>query len=229
MKQVPIVSRSGMFSTFETTRVIRTVELDYNQILRAFDTLKDGELHRMQSLALVEKTQQKVRGRLRQVNILKAIAISDAYYEDRKLANPGVVPFISEIRTVDDFFLPDDRFTKILGKISPKQERRESTHVIDPGGLVTIGTPFDDLSLIVEPPIAPTLVNGGAATVTFPLINAGDTVTLSYVTQALHPTLLVKRQPKQPNNLNLYIQNETHAVVMNTTLAGLLGISVPPY
>lgn len=229
MKQVPIISRSGMFSRFETTRVIRTVELDYNQILRAFDTLKDGEVHRMQSLALVEKAQQKVRGRLRQVNILKAVVVSDVYYEAQKLANPGVVPFIAEIKTVDDFFLPDDRFTKILGRITPKQERKESTHVIGVGGLVNIGTPFDDPSLVVDPPIVPTLVSGSAGTVTFPLINVGDIITLSYVTQALHPTLLVKRQPKQPTNLNLYIQNETHAVVMNATLAGLLGISLPPY
>jgi len=229
MKQAHTLSQSGMFSKFKTTRVIRTVELDYNQILRAFDTLKEGEVHEMQSLALVEKQTQKLRGRLRQVNILKAVVVSSVYYEAQKLANPAVVPFISELKTVDDFFLPDDRFTKILSKIAPKQERKESAHVIGAGGLVNIGTPFDNPSLTVLPPIVPTLVSGNAGTVTFPLINIGDIVKLSYVTQALHTTLLIKRQAKQPMSLNLYIQNDTHAVVLNPTLAGLLGISLPVY
>ena len=227
MKQVPVVSSTGMFSRFNVTRVYRTVELDYGQIMRAFDTLRSDAVHEMESIALVEKTQQKVRGRLKQVNILKAVLISNTYYEVQKALNTGVIPLISEVHTVDDFFLPEDRFTKVLAKLAPKQQRIEGSYTIGVGGVITLGVPFEEATLSAS--LTPTSVDGDAGTVTYPLINVGDTVTLSYVTKALYPTILIRRQAKQPTSLNLFIQDEIQAVVMSPALATLLGITLPAY
>jgi hypothetical protein len=229
MKQAPVLSSSGMFSRFNVTRVVRAVELDYNQILRAFDTLKDGQVHRNLSLVLVDKVEQKIGNRFKQINILKAVLVSDKLYSDAKIANPAVVPFITEINTSDDFFLPDDRLTRALPRLAPKQERKESTHIIGGGGLVTIGIPYVDATLYVTPALVPTATNGTAGTVTFPVINVGDTVRLSYVTQALHPTLIVGRQEPQTITPSLDITNSQLAILMNSTLAGLLGIALPAY
>jgi len=230
MKQIPVASASGMFTKFNVTRVIRTSELNNNGLMRALDTLKADQIHNMLSLAVVDKAQKKNGGRLQQQNILKGVLIGSDYFESAKTAFPGVVPFIKETRLTDDFLVPEDRFGRLLSRIGPEQERRMTVTAVGVGGLVSLGVPFEDASLAVEPnTIVPTLVDGAAGEVTFPLGEVGEKVSLSYVTQALHPIFTIHRHAKQPVSLNLYIKDEVHAVLMSTTLAALLGIGLPAY
>jgi hypothetical protein len=162
-----------------------------------------------------------------QVNILKAVLISSDLYQASLLANPGVVPFISEMRTPDDFFILEDRFSRILPKIAPTQTRQTQTKAVGAGGILDVGVPFVDATASSSIPF--TFTSGTAGTITYPIGDVGDVVTVSFVTQAIHPTLLITRQEQQTVIPTLVIDNTVSGVVMNPTLAGLLGLTLPPY
>ena len=226
MTQSPTLSNQGMFTHFSLTRVLRTSDLNYNNLFTALNTMRSAFEH--ETLAVVEKTQQVNGGRVMQVNILKAVLLTNTLYEDSKTANLGVVPFIREIMTADSFFIPEDRFTKSLAKIAPTQTRvGGDMTVVGAGGLLTIGVPFVDATFNSSIPFTST--NGNAGTVQYPVLAAGSTVTVGYITQAFHPTIVITRQGVTVNRPALVIANDTIGVVMNPILAGLLGLTLPSY
>lgn len=230
MTQASTLSSSGMYSRFTLTQVLRTVDLNYAQLIQVLHVLAPNRPFHKKALVLVDKVEQKNGGRIRQVNLLKAVLISNDLYQESLVANPGVVPYIVETRMADDFFIPDDRLTRTVLKLSPNQSRLSLRVGVPVGGVVDVGVPFVDATLVVTPSaIVPSSTNGGAGTVTFGVGDVGKTVTLSYVTGAVHPTILITRQEKQSVTPELVISNEVLGVILNPTLAGLLGLTLPAY
>lgn len=177
MKQKAFLNSEGMFTNFRTTKVLQVNELNHNQFLRAFDTLKPGAIHEDEALALVEKVSKKNSNKINQFNVLKGVLVSETLFEDSKTATPAVVPYIVEKLVTDDFLIPDDRFSRLLNSIAPIQELREGTYVIDGGGVANVGVPFEDATLaVISPAIVPSAINGAAGTVTFPAGGADFTV-----------------------------------------------------
>ena len=227
MSQVHNISSSGMFTQFKLTQVLRTVDLDYNNLMIALSVLPPGASFNQFPLAIVDKSQQVNGGRIKQVNILKAVLISNELYQSSLLAAPAVVPFISEIKASDDYFFPNGTFIRTLPSVSPTQSRFTKSFLVGAGGLVTVGVPFVDATVISNLPF--TVTNGAGGTITYPVGDIGSTVTVSYVTEVIHPTLFITRQETQTVVPSLVIENTVSGVVLNPTLAGLLGLTLPPY
>jgi len=148
-------------------------------------------------------------------------------YADSLIANPTVIPFITEIPISDDFFVPNGSFIRTLTNVAPTQTRISNTFEVGGGGLVNLGVAFVDATVISS--LAFTATNGAAGTITYPLGDVGSAVTISYVTQAIHPTVLITRQERQTVSPALVIKNEVSGVLLNSVLAGLLGLTLPPY
>lgn len=94
-------------------------------------------------------------------------------------------------------------------------------------GSVTVGVPFVDATFASKP-VAPSSTDGNAGTATYTGA-AGTYVTASYVTQPVHPTIVITRQDTQSVRPGLVVENKTIGVLMNPTLAGLLGLALPSY
>jgi len=227
MTQARTLSSSGMFTQFKLTRVLRTVDLDYNNLLTALSVVQVGKVFNNLPMVVVDKSQQPNGGRVLQKNVLKAVLISKELYADSLIANPTVIPFITEIPISDDFFVPNGSFIRTLTKVAPTQTRISNTFEVGGGGLVNLGVAFVDATVISS--LAFTATNGAAGTITYPLGDVGSAVTISYVTQAIHPTVLITRQERQTVSPALVIKNEVSGVLLNSVLAGLLGLTLPPY
>jgi hypothetical protein len=227
MTQEFYLSGSGMFYKFKQSRVIRTADLNYGNFLRALDTIKEDAVFYEDALAIVEKTQKVNGGRVQQQNILKAVLVSEKVYSDALLAFPALVPLIDEVPVVDDFFLKDDRFSRALAAVAPHQERVSKDIVVGAGGILDTVSPFVDATFHSSLPYTGTL--GIAAQAFYALGFVGQLANVSFVTFPRHKVLLVKLQKVQTVTPTLPIANETIGVVMSGTLAGFLGITLPPY
>lgn len=229
MNQTSTLSISGMAVKFQYSRVVRTSDLNHNQISRALDSIQPDKIFNLQSIAIVDKINSVSANRRTQKNILKAVLVSDAVYQAALIATPGVVPYIMEMNIGEQFLSFDDRFSRIIPSIAQQQTLKTKLTACDGAGDVIVGTPFVDATLSTKEGLIPTVTDGAAGTASFGVGNANATVTLSFVTQAIHPTVIIKRQEIQNVQPALVIQNETLGVVMNATLAGLLGITLPAY
>jgi len=227
MTQAYYVNSSGMFSQFKLTRVIRTADLNYGNMLRALDSIKETAPFHMESLAIVEKTQKNIGGRILQNNILKAVLMSKELYEDAVLAFPAVVPYTRQMTIADDFFMPDDRFSKVITQLAPSQTREIMHEEIPPGAVLTVGVPF--VAATLHSSIVPVLVDGPNGTIAYNLGDVGQLVNISFVTEALHSLVLIKYRNDQTVTPTLVIENEIKGVLMGPALASLYGISLPPY
>lgn len=234
MTQQVSYSKFGTPTLFTTTQVIRTVDLQYNNLYVALSDLASGAANYMLPIAIVTKalTQTGINSQKdTQTDTLQGVLVSYDYYTALKGAAASVVPYIQEIQVASAELEVDDRFGYYLALTAPIQLLVENeVHTIPVGGVVTTSVPFVDATL--QSSLAYVSEDGSTETITYSAGDAGDTVTLTYLSQALNPTYLIeKEETPQPASLQDFIPMapQVLGVFMNPTLAGLLGITLPTY
>lgn len=229
MTQAPVLSASGMYTRFSTTRVLYLQDLLNGKLLRCFDTLQPGAVFDNLALAVVDRSQSKNGGQVKQVKVLKAVLVSHTQYAALKLANPLIVPSMKEFIVADDFLLPEDRFARTVVRTNPVQTRITNSYILDGAGVATTGIQFEDATLeVLHPALTPSAVDGTAGTFTFTVGDAGKEVKVIFVTKAINPVFLINRLEATAKPA-LVVKNETLAVLLSPTLAALLAVPLPAF
>lgn len=222
MKQKIVRNANGMATRFVPTQTINIRSLTENQLLRVFDQIQPDQPHHDLPLVLYNT---RVRGRRVDQN-QQAVMVSGALLNSLLAAAPAVLPLVRFTRIVDDFLLPEDRFSRALLKLTPRQEMKTLDEEIDPAGLVTTPDRFVDATLNVRAPLVPLVVSGAVSTITFNVADAGQVAHIEYVTVLEYPIIEIRRLAEQPSHITNVYQG-TDAYLFHPSLAALLGLALP--
>lgn len=227
MTQTVSRNTEGMATSFQNTQNVNIRSTTETQLIQVFRNLRDGAIYETKPLALI---QTKLSSEHRQINILKALMVSPTYW-DSLIAAVGldVVRQINVYSLTSDFLLNDDRFNRMLSRLSPRQDRYDKRYeitLVGGVGQVDLGLPF----------VASTLdIVGAAPVVTFPSTgllqfavgDVGTMVDISFVTSPVYNVSKIVRTHDQVPDHNGVV-HPPYAYVMHPLLATPLGIPVPP-
>lgn len=212
------------------TAVVLLKDVINGQLLRILDALKTtSPFAGLQALAVADETLEKIGAKRRPRRVLKAVLVPEKMWTTALAMHPEALLYIKETPIIDDFLLPQDRFTRVLPHLAPTQERRTEVKVVGAGGIVDLGVQFVDATF-TSTPVAPTGTAGALGNATYALGDIGTEVTISYVTQPVYEVIKILRIAVQPINSHLEEQAKNQPIwgyLIHPALATLLGISVP--
>lgn len=226
MTQTAIRNLDGMATQFNTTQIVNIRATTENQLTQVFRNLAPSAIYEMKPLALV---QTKISSEHRQLNTLKAIMISPAYW-DSILAGVGmdVSRQISTYSLTSDFLINGDRFNRILSRLSPRQDRFDKTYevmLVGGVGQVDLGFPFVTATLDVVGSL-PTVTFPSTGLLQFAVGDVGNLVDISFVTNPVYSVIKIVRTHDQVADHNGVV-HPPYAYVMHPSLASTLGITIP--
>jgi len=227
MTQTATRNLDGMATQFQNTQLVNIRATTDTQLVQVFRSLRPDGIYENKPLALI---QTKLSTEHRQINTLKALMVSPTYW-DTLIAAVGlaVTRQINIYALTSDFLLNGDRFSRLLSRLAPRQDRFDKTYditLVGGVGQVDLGFPFVASSLDVV---------GAVPTVTFPSTGllqfaAGDVGTLvevAFVTAPVYNVVRIVRTHDQIVDHNGVV-HPPYAYVLHPLLATPLGIPVPP-
>lgn len=224
MKQIAVKSRTGMFTKFCPTRVVKVSELTHGNLSKVLDSVRYDAHYAMQALAVVEESTDSDGLKLRQKKVMKAVILSDALYQQLLYKIPEKILYIKELEILEDFFLVGDRIAHCLNKILPEQNLISNPYYIEEGGIVKIGVPFDSPTLQIVPPITPIAIKENEGILEFPMAHQGEHIKITLVTQAINPVIKIKRK--------IYVKSMTEKIegycyIISPIVANYLNVDTP--
>lgn len=227
MTQTAVRNLDGMATSFHNTQLINIRATTENQLIQVFRSLLPHAIYENKPLALV---QTKLSTEHKQINILKALMVSPAYWDTLIAAAPlSVVKQISIYALTSDFLLNGDRFNRLLSRLSPRQDRYDKTYSIALVGIVgqvDLGFPFVATTLDVVGAV-PTLTFPSTGLLQFAAGDVGTLVQVSFVTAPVYSVVKIVRTHDQIPDHNGVV-HPPYAYVLHPLLATLLGITIPP-
>jgi hypothetical protein len=227
MTQTAVRNLDGMATSFHNTQLINIRATTENQLIQVFRSLLPHAVYENKPLALV---QTKLSTEHKQINILKALMVSPAYWDTLIAAAPlSVVKQISIYALTSDFLLNGDRFNRLLSRLSPRQDRYDKTYSIALVGIVgqvDLGFPFVATTLDVVGAV-PTLTFPSTGLLQFAAGDVGTLVQVSFVTAPVYSVVKIVRTHDQIPDHNGVV-HPPYAYVLHPLLATLLGITIPP-
>ena len=226
MTQTASRNTEGMATSFHNTQLINIRSTTETQLVQVFRNLRAGAIYETKPLALV---QTKLSTEHRQINILKALMVSPTYW-DSLIAAVGldVTRQINVYSLTSDFLLNDDRFNRMLSRLSPRQDRydkRYEVSLVGGVGQVDLGLPFvaSTLDIVGAVPVA-TFPSTGL--LQFAAGDVGTMVDISFVTSPVYNVSKIVRTHDQVPDHNGVV-HPPYAYVLHPLLATPLGITVP--
>ena len=159
MTQIAVRNLEGMATAFQSTQLVNLRATVDHQITRVFKKIEPGAAFENLPLALF---QTKLSAN-RQINILKALMVSPTYW-DTLISAVGlsVTKQLNIYALTSDFIANGDRFSRLITRLTPTQNRIDKTfEIMNVGaiGQVDLGFAFVASSLEVV---------GATPTATFP-------------------------------------------------------------
>lgn len=227
MTQYSIRNLDGMATTFHNTQIVNIRATTETQLIQVFRSILPGAIYETKPLAFV---QTKLSPTHRQINVLKALMVSPTYWDSLiAAAIPAVVRQINVYSMTSDFLANGDRFTRLLPRLAPRQDRHDKTYLISlVGGVgqVDLGLPFVASTLDVVGAV-PTLTFPSTGLLQFAVGDVGKLVDIAFVTAPVYNVVRITRTHDQVADHNGDVHPQ-YAYVMHPLLAGPLGIPVPP-
>ena len=227
MTQKATRNPDGMATQFQNTQLVNIRATTETQLVQIYRSISPDAIYENKPLALI---QTKLSPGHRQINVLKALMVSPTYWDALIAAvGPAVTKQINIYALTSDFLLNNDRFARLLSRLSPRQDRYDKTYdiaLVGGVGQVDLGVPF----------VASTLdVVGAVPVATFPStgllqFGAGDVgklVEIAFVTAPVYNVVKIVRTHDQVTDHNGVV-HPPYAYVMHPLLATPLGIPVPP-
>ena len=228
MAQTALRNKEGMATSFHTTQLINVRATTEPQLLQIFRNIATGAIYETKPLALI---QTKLSSEHRQINTLKSVMVGSSYWDGLIAVAPlSVTKQINVYALTSDFLLSGDRFSRVLSRLSPRQERYDKPYeIVLVGGVgqVDLGYPF----------VASTLdVVGAVPTVTFPSTgllqfapaDVGTFIDVAFVTSPVFNVIRVVRTHDQVAEGNTGVVHPPYAYVFHPALAPILAVTLPP-
>jgi len=227
MAQIAVRNSQGMATSFQNTQIVNLRSTVSTQILQVFRNIAPGAVYENQPLALVYTRQSPSN---RQVNIIKSLMVSPVYWDAQyALAALAVTKKINVYSLTSDFLTRGDRFSRLLDRLSPRQDRYDKMYEIqDDGGTgqVDLGFAFEATSLDVDG-ATPTGSFPTTGLLSFGGADIGKLISVAFVTQPVFNVMKIIRTNEQENGENVGTEHPDYAHVMHPALAPLLSIPVP--
>ena len=227
MTQTATRNPEGMAIQFQNTQLINVRATTDTQLVQVFRSIAPDAIYENKPLALI---QTKLSSEHRQINILKALMVSPTYW-DTLIAAVGlsVTRQINVYSLTSDFLLNNDRFNRMLSRLSPRQDRYDKTYeiaLVGGVGQVDLGVPFVASSLDVVGAV-PVATFPSTGLLQFVVGDVGTLVEVAFVTAPVYNVVKIIRTHDQVVDHNGVV-HPPYAYVMHPLLATPLGIPVPP-
>lgn len=223
MKQVVYRSVNGVATKFLPTNIIRLAALNYNQLLRVLDYIRPDGIYEKEPLALVDKQYLPHGGVYAQRNFLKSILISKYLWDTQLAAHPEASPFISMVAIPDDLVLAEAKFSHLVTRTYPYQDRKTITVELDAAGLSNIGVAFDPATLIS--PYTPVSLDGDTGDLNFGAGHAYEIFPITIVTKSIYNVFQIRSTRENPSVSAM--NKEIFAYLLHQDVATMLGITIP--
>lgn len=227
MTQIATRSFDGMATLFQNSQIVNIRSTTETQLIQVFRSLRPNGVYENKALAIV---QTKLNPSHRQINILKALMVSPTYWTSlMSAASLAVTRQINVYSLTAEFLLNDDRFNRLLSRLSPTQNRYDKPYeIMNVGGVgqVDLGLPFVPSTLDIVGSV-PTVTFPSTGLLQFNVADVGMIIDISFVTSPVYNVVRIVRTHDQPIDHN----GETHpeyAYVLHPLLAPILGIVIPP-
>ena len=222
MTQISVRNPEGI--SFQSTPLVNLSSTINSQMTQVFKKIEVGAVYEKAPLALYETKQANSR----QIKIIKALMVSPLYWDDLLGAvGLSVTKQLNIYSLTADFISTGGRFPRIISRLTPRQDRIESTfEIMLVGGVGQIDLGFAYTSLDI---LGATATNTFPATglVEFAVGDVGKLVTVAYVTVPVFNIMKIIRTHEQPDGEYTGHEHPAYAYVMHPTLAPTLSITVP--
>ena len=223
MTQLAVRNTEGMATSFPSTQLVNLRSTINFQMPHIYQKIQVGAIYEKLPLAFYQ-----TQGRQRQISTIRALMVSPSYWEDLTGgAGLAITKQLNIYSLTSDFIANQDRFSRLIPRLSPRQERFDKVFEIKGFGSigkVELGFAFSSIDVDGA---TPDTTYPSTGIVEFPPSDIGKIISIAYVTVPVYNIIKIIRTHEQPDGENTGVEHPPYAYVMHPSLAPTFGIPVP--